>query len=223
MFHAHFATTATKPARPLARVAQKPIPKPPVRPLAYVAQKSASSSSSQNRAETKKRPLALDQKPRAGLDKRAKTKEARIAPLPSFSRGACGRFSGGGGLVGSALESDVVHWERHSGEPSSSTCGRCIYIRNKAELRRDYPWLSPRPGHMKGDWALGCDVCSWRCKCGERENQNGKRVGNKVWVRHLPPSTLCAMGQPTGYVGRTSNRNTCIAPGFESSASVYGH
>ena len=182
MFHAHFATIPNKNARPLARVAQKPIPKPPVRPLAYVAQKSASSSSSQNRAETKKRPLALDPKTRAGLDKRAKTEEARITPLPSFSNVQVKKQSPTTsvqeeGLVGSVHESDVFHWERHSGEPSSSTCGRCIYIRNKAELGRDYPWLSPRPGFMKGDWALGCDVCSWRCKYGERENQNGKRAG----------------------------------------------
>jgi len=84
------------------------------------------------------------------------------------------------GLVGSVHESDVVHWERHSEDPSSSTCGRCIYIRIKAELRREHPWLSPRPKFMGGDWALGCDVCSWRYKYSERENHKGKRAGSKL-------------------------------------------
>ena len=82
-------------------------------------------------------------------------------------------------LVGSVHESDAVHWMRHGEDPSSSTCGRCLYIRNKAEFYLDYRWLQPRPLFMGGNWRLGCNVCSWRSKNSEREKHEGKR-GCKV-------------------------------------------
>ena len=138
---------AKKEIRPLAYESQKSIRKKAIRPLAYASQKraetntrpSASSSASQKRAETKKRPLALDSEKRAGSEKRAKTEKARITSLPSFSNGKVKKQSPfisvqDEALVGSVHESDAVHWMRHGEDPSSSTCGRCLYIRNKAEF-----------------------------------------------------------------------------------------
>ena len=135
---------------------KKSIPKKKVRPLAF-------DSASEKRAETKKRPLAFDSEKRAGSEKRAKTKKAMITMA---SNGKTNKVED---LVGSVHESDFAHWMRHGDEPSSSTCGRCTFLRNKAEFRREYPWLTPRPTFMGGHWRLGCDVCSWRCKNSERE------------------------------------------------------
>ena len=84
------------------------------------------------------------------------------------------------GLVGSVHESDAAHWKRNADDPSSSTCGHCVYIRNKAELWREHPWLSPRPAFMGGDWALGCIVCSWRHKNSEIGIRKGKPRGSKL-------------------------------------------
>jgi hypothetical protein len=164
MFHLHCQPTPTKSVRPLAHVAQKSTPKKSVRPLAYVAKKPI-----EKEAKIEKRPLALDPKTRAG--KRAKLDKGRMnwvnvkmktqSPIIPFKDE---------GELGSVHESDVAHWERHSEDPSSSTCCRCIYIQNKAEYWREHPWLSPRPKFMGGDWALGCDVCSWRHKYAEKEN-----------------------------------------------------
>ena len=136
---------AKKEIRPLAYESQKLIRKKAIRPLAYASKKraetntrpSASSSASQKRAETKKRPLALDSEKRAGSEKRAKTGKARITSLPSFSnvKKQSPLISvQDEDLVGSVHESDAVHWMRHGEDPSSSTCGRCLYIRNKADF-----------------------------------------------------------------------------------------
>ena len=215
MFHSQFESIPKKSIRPSAYESQKSIPKKKIRPSAYESQKlipkkairpsayasqkraetnkqpSASSKATQKRAETQKRPLALDSEKRAGSEKRANTQKARKkqSALISVQQE---------GLVGSVNESDAVHWVRHAEDPSSSTCGRCLYIRNKAELWREHPWLSPRPKFMGGDWALGCDVCSWRYKSPERENHTGKCAGSK-----LRASTFAAFKFVCHISGRT--------------------
>ena len=77
--------------------------------------------------------------------------------------------------VGSVHESDESHWKRHSGDPSSSSCCRCFYIRHKAEFRREFPWLGPRPTHMGSHWRLGCDVCHWMSTNKKKETHQGRR------------------------------------------------
>ena len=81
--------------------------------------------------------------------------------------------------AGSVHESDVAHWRRHSAEPSSKKCCRCNYIRNKAELHREHPWLKPRPSCMGGRWRLGCDCCKWMSSNSQQETHVGRR-GSKV-------------------------------------------
>ena len=82
-------------------------------------------------------------------------------------------------LTGSVHESDVAHWSRHSAEPSSKKCCRCNYIRNKAQLHREHPWLKPRPSCMGGRWRLGCDCCKWMSSNSQQETHVGRR-GSKV-------------------------------------------
>ena len=72
-------------------------------------------------------------------------------------------------------EPDAAHWERHSAQPSSQTCSRCNFIRNKAHLQREHPWLTPRPIFMGGPWRLGCDLCAWMFAHAERENHRGRQ------------------------------------------------
>ena len=91
-------------------------------------------------AETRKRPRALSITPKKVADTkqrllalhprvRAETKKVWItSPVLSDPEEE---------LLGSVHESDAAHWKRHCGEPSSSTCCRCLYIRNKAELQRE--------------------------------------------------------------------------------------
>ena len=192
IFHAHYAVDAKKSIRPLAYESQTSIRKKAIRPLAYASQKlaetnvrpSALSAASHQRAETKKRPLALDSEKRACSEKRAKTEKARITSLPSFSNGKVKKQSPlfsvqDEDLVGSVHESDAAHWMRHGEDPSSRQCGRCLYIRNKAEFSLDYPWLQPRPLFMGGHWRLGCNACSWQSRNSERDKHEGKR-GCKV-------------------------------------------
>ena len=123
-----------KKARPLAYESQKSVSKKARRPLAYASHKCAetnkrppaSSSATQKRAETKKRSLALDSEKRAGSEA-----VGSGSPLISVQEDD---------LVGSVHESDAAHWKRHRGDPSSSTCGRCLYIRNKADFMREHSW-----------------------------------------------------------------------------------
>ena len=159
--HESQKSTPKKPIRPSAYESQKSVPKKAIRPPAYASQKRAgtkkrppaSSSAPQKRAEPQKRSLAL-----AGSEKRAKTENGmmkRPSPLISVQEED---------LVGSVHQSDAAHWKRHGEDPSASTCGRCFYIRNKADFMREHPWLTPRPTFMGGYWRLGCGVCSWRYK-----------------------------------------------------------
>ena len=108
-------------------------------------------------AGTAKRPLALSGEKSRGAARKKAMK-------PSFQNPAVGgndKLEQEIALVGDVHESDASHWNRHMG-PSSSTCGRCLYIRHKAEFRREHPWLRPRPAHMGGPWRLGCDARHWR-------------------------------------------------------------
>ena len=78
-------------------------------------------------------------------------------------------------IAGSVHESDMEHWQRHSPEPESQKCGRCNFIREKAEFNRNYPWLEPRPLFMGGDWKFGCNVCRWLMLNSKRETHSGRR------------------------------------------------
>ena len=53
-------------------------------------------------------------------------------------------------IASSVHESDWDHWQRHSPQPESHPCGRCNFIREKAEFLRNYPWLEPRPLFIGG-------------------------------------------------------------------------
>ena len=64
-------------------------------------------------------------------------------------------------VVGSVQESDVDHWKRHSTQLAAIQCCRCNFIRHKADLQREHPWLKARHAFMGGRWRLGCDVCHW--------------------------------------------------------------
>ena len=133
----------------------KSISKKSIRPSAYESQKSRPTKTIRQKRAENNRSLALDSEKRAGSEKRAKTFVGVGSPLISVQEED---------LVGSVHESDAAHWKRHGEDPSASTCGRCIYILNKAELYVQHPWLSPRPSFMGGRWRLGCDACSWRYK-----------------------------------------------------------
>ena len=113
----------------------------------------------------KPRPLACDTPPR-------ETKKARINAISPKTKMEVLQEDD---LVGSVHESDAAHWMRHSADPSSKTCCRCNYIRNKAELHREHPWLKPRPSFMGGRWRLGCDCCKWMYSNSRRETHPGRR------------------------------------------------
>ena len=186
IFYSHLKSISKKSIRPSAYELSKSIAKKDIRPSAHESQKkairpsayasqkragsnkrpSASSSASQKRAKPEKRLLAMDSEKRAGSEKRAKTVVGVGSPLISVQEED---------LAGSVHESDAAHWMRHGEDPSASTCGRCLHIRNKAELWREHPWLTPRPSFMGGHWRLGCDVCSWRYKNSDRETHKGNR------------------------------------------------
>ena len=74
---------------------------------------------------------------------------------------------------------DAAHWRRHGAHPDSKKCGRCIFIRSKADLLREHPWLTPRPSYMGGHWRLGCSVCRWMFSNSQKETHHGRR-GCKV-------------------------------------------
>ena len=123
--------------------------KPKKQPLALSPKKSTPT-----KPKPKKQPRALPRKKSAGGAKQ---------PCPAAKKGRKSPAVGGSDKlaqdVGSVHETDESHWKRHSGDPSSSSCCRCFYIRHKAEFRREFPWLGPRPMHMGSDWRLGCHVC----------------------------------------------------------------
>ena len=39
-------------------------------------------------------------------------------------------------------------------------CCRCNFITRQMEIKRDFPWCSPRPQSMGGQWGLGCGICA---------------------------------------------------------------
>ena len=80
--------------------------------------------------------------------------------------------------VGSVHQSDVDHWQQHSGQADSKNCCRCNFIRHKAELKREVPWCTPRPSFMGGCWSLGCDVCAWNASSKPKEKHQGRRGCN---------------------------------------------
>ena len=90
--------------------------------------------------------------------------------------------------VGSVQESDVDHWKRHSTELASIQCCRCKFIRHKADLQREHPWLKARPSFMGGHWRLGCDVCHWMSS-----NQGGKGIVDVVGAKCVPRDSLLAI------------------------------
>ena len=107
--------------------------------------------------------------------------------------------------VGSVHESDESHWKRHSGDPSSRTCCRCFYIRHKAGLRRDHPWLRPRPAHMGSHWRLGCEVCHCVRNCSKGE----KRGKGFPWGINKYPNVWADYNfsnNGTGGLARIKNR-----------------
>ena len=108
-------------------------------------------------------------------------------------------------LVGSVHESDESHWRRHSGDPSSSTCGRCTYIRHKKELQDKYPWIRPRPAHMGGHWRLGCEVCH----CVRNFSKGEKRGKGFPWGINKYPNVWADYNfsnNGTGGLARIKNR-----------------
>ena len=122
-----------------------------LRPLAYTPK-------SKSPSKRVPRPLATTPKKCGGANKRPvplfrekspETNKVKITSLPSVSKPKMKNesprlsVSEQDDLVGCVHESDAQHWKRHYGDPSSRTCGRCHFIRNKAELLRDFPWLSP--------------------------------------------------------------------------------
>ena len=114
---------------------------------------------------TAKKSTGTEKRPLASSVEKSRGEATKNARNPSFQNpggnpavGCNGKLEQETDLVGTVHESDESHWKRHCGHPSSSTCGRCFYIRHKAELHLDFPWLSERPAHMGGSWCLGCDV-----------------------------------------------------------------
>ena len=115
-------------------------------------------------------------RPKRAADTPKKTKSSSW-PLAHTSRN---RTETVAPCVGSVLESDAAHWQAHRGKLGAETCCRCLYIQNKAQLQREAPWCSPRPGFMGGRWRLGCDVCAWNKTVQCREKHGSKRRGNDV-------------------------------------------
>ena len=71
-------------------------------------------------------------------------------------------------VVLSAVETDEQHKFRHP--TFQSSCPRCAFLNHGSHWKRFAAWkvdskvctswLSPRPAHMGGDWALGCQACA---------------------------------------------------------------
>ena len=129
----------------------------------------------------KKQPVSLTPNKSAGRAKQPLviSGEMPMGPAAKKARKSSIKNPAVGGNVGSVHESDETHWKQHSGDPSSSSCCRCFYIRRKAELRREFPWLGPRPTHMGGHWRLGCDVCHWMRSNKKKEIHQGRRGSNE--------------------------------------------
>ena len=83
-------------------------------------------------------------------------------------------------IASSVHESDWDHWQRHSPQPESHNCGRCNFIREKAEFLRNYPWLEPRPTFMGDDWKFGCNACRWLMLNAKKREQHSGRRGCQV-------------------------------------------
>ena len=115
--------------------------------------------SEQKNLKRKARPLGNEK-----LSKSRKTKRLRKAEQEEEP-------------VDSVHETDAAHWKRHGSETASQNYCRCNYIRNKAELHRGHPWLTPRPSFMDGPWRLGCDCCSWMSSNSQQEKHVGRRGG----------------------------------------------
>ena len=64
------------------------------------------------------------------------------------------------GAEGACQETDAEHWQRHSSQPGAHLCCLCNFIKRQIEINRDFPWCSPRPQSMGGQWRLGCDMCA---------------------------------------------------------------
>ena len=90
--------------------------------------------------------------------------------------------------IGYASESNAQHANQHAGSIEARNCMRCVYIHNKDEWRKQFPWLDEKPGYLGGLWRMGCFRV--RVAQGKQANRKKQNMRGGVVARFGSPSSL---------------------------------